>query len=77
MMPVVPFDYVEKCEAMREEITRLSNVNHQLRIRLLAFVSCYDRTNPMRTADVHDPDCGCLRCERDRAGTQLAKGNYA
>lgn len=52
----------------------IAAVNHQLRIRLLAFITRYDRDNPMRTADVHDPDCGCMRCERDRAATLLSKG---
>lgn len=55
-------------------IEGLRNENHQLRVRLLAFITRYDRDNPMRTADVHDPDCGCLRCEHDRAATLLAKG---
>ena len=61
-------------ETFRDTERRLRNANHQLRIRLLAFISRYDRDHPMRTADVHDPDCGCLRCERDRAATLLAKG---
>ena len=56
-------------------IEDLRNENHQLRVRLLAFITRYDRDNPMRTADVHDPDCGCMRCERDRAATLLAKGH--
>ena len=51
----------------------IAAANHQLRVRLLAFITRYDRDNPMRTADVHDPDCGCMRCERDRAATLLSK----
>lgn len=51
----------------------IAAANHQLRIRLLAFITRYDRDNPMRTADFHDPDCGCMRCERDRAATLLSK----
>lgn len=54
-------------------IEALQNERRQLRLRLLAFVSRYDRDNPLRTADVHDPDCGCMRCERDRAAALLAK----
>lgn len=59
-------DYESCIEGLRRE-------NHGLRVRLLAFISRYDRDNPIRTADVHDPDCGCMRCERDRSATLLAR----
>lgn len=29
-------------------------------------VLAYQETNPMRTADMHKEECGCLRCEIDR-----------
>lgn len=29
-------------------------------------VLAYAEANPMRTADYHDQNCGCLRCEIDR-----------
>lgn len=54
------------------ERRKLAAENHQLRVRLLAFITRYDRDNPIRTADFHDPDCGCMRCERDRAATLLS-----
>jgi len=67
-------DSDQKTESTFRDTERaLRNQNHQLRIRLAAFISRYDRDNPMRTADCHDPDCGCLRCERDRSATLLAK----
>jgi hypothetical protein len=61
---------VGDCESAIEGLRR---ENHELRVRLLAFISRYDRDNLMRTADFHDPDCGCMRCERDRAATLLAR----
>ena len=66
---------VRELDLRLTERRRQKAENHQLRLRLVAFISRYDRDNPMRTADVHDPDCGCMRCERDRAATLLAKGH--
>ena len=38
-----------------------------------AFVAAYDKWNPMRTADMHSPDCDCLRCFRDFAEHVVAR----
>lgn len=61
-------------KAQAANIAFLDNEVDQLQFRLRAMVKRYDIDHPVRTADVHDPDCGCMRCERDRAETLLAKG---
>jgi hypothetical protein len=58
-------DLEEAVIAQREEVLLLREV-------LKAWVDQYDECNPMRTADFHDADCGCLRCCRDNAAAALA-----
>lgn len=38
-----------------------------LKSSLRWFVSAYDKAQPIRTADMHETDCACLRCARDAA----------
>ena len=35
---------------------------------LRAFVTAYEKNNPLRTADMHSGDCDCLRCQSDWIG---------
>jgi hypothetical protein len=39
---------------------------------LKAVVASYKHNNPMRTADMHNPSCRCLRCAIDRAEAALS-----
>lgn len=39
------------------------------------LVAAYDAKNPMRTADMHDMSCLCLRCVFDHARTALKGAN--
>jgi hypothetical protein len=41
-------------------------------VALQAIIDAYDRSNPMRTADFHNTDCGCLRCAVDAGRTALS-----
>lgn len=38
---------------------------------LVRIVQSYDESNPFRTADLHSPECDCLRCAVDEARTIL------
>jgi hypothetical protein len=44
----------------------------QLEAALRETVVAYDRSNPMRTADMHLNACQCLRCAIDRARDTIA-----
>jgi hypothetical protein len=53
-------------------VEALEAENKRLAQALNVLVATYDRANPMRSADMHDAECNCLRCAVDfaRAITQ-------
>ena len=59
--------WLSESAAKQAQIELLRTDVEILKSSLRWFVSSYDRSNPMRTADVHETDCACLRCARDAA----------
>ena len=53
-------------QAYQERIDELEDA-------LTGVVAVYKRDNPMRTADMHNPSCTCMRCAIDAADAVLAR----
>jgi hypothetical protein len=54
------FDALEKIEDLQEALKWVAD--------------SYDEANPMRTANMHQTDCKCLRCAIDNARAALKEG---
>jgi len=71
----LPLILANAIQLSRAEITALRAEVERLKEPLSAIVGQYNARNPMRTADVHDDCCHCMRCEVDRAEAALTSLN--
>lgn len=62
--------------ALRDTVADLIVIAEAQAKRIEAIVAAYDREVFMRSADEHPENCGCLRCEIDRARAALNQENY-